>query len=400
MVPHPASHCDRSGITVQRHVVVHLIRTTSFRTTIVPVEVDVRRRHTHHQSGIIARVRGRETERSKSVVLQGFLGAFEHGGLVAVHVGHHHLVDLRLFLIADHIMMRLPIGIMAHHFIGLIPSATAEQGIATGVLHHEFHERASRRIAAREFVSREVGQFHRDESCVGRAVHHFVLHQQGLVLEQSRSACDGAVELHRIGCQQQFLAIVLEQVQHEGVATDQIVFAVRRAQVFLRGEEIIQCGDHHGLIHARHMATLAGHPTFWVDVRVEHRVQPFVIGGLLHELVARGVPFQVGGFCDQRVATRTKTGVSDMLTILGCITNKGLHGSTEEVLCIDRSVDHIVQVELQRSGEELPDAVCTLHVAREAGDAVHGHRIRRHFSDGVVSTAGQEFVIATHGCMA
>lgn len=193
----------------------------------VAVEIDIGGRHPGDHHGIVARMRSGEAQRSQPIVLQWFLGAFEHGGLVAVHIAGHEFIDLCLVGTADHIVVWFPLGIVADHLVGLIPAPAPEEGIPRGILHHQLHERTSRRITTGELMARQVGQLNIHESRIRRTFHHGVLQQKGLVLQQSYGPCDGAIEMGFVRREVQGGTVVLQQRQHEGVAPHEVVSAVR-----------------------------------------------------------------------------------------------------------------------------------------------------------------------------
>ena len=79
------------------------------------VEIDVDRRHAFNARGVVRVVRGAEALWHEPVVLDRRGGAFEHGGHIAVHVAHAHIVrQARRVLPCEHIPQPRLFRIPAH----------------------------------------------------------------------------------------------------------------------------------------------------------------------------------------------------------------------------------------------------------------------------------------------
>ena len=127
--------------------------------------------------------------------------------------------------VGDHILVRLIVGIVAVHFIRAIETAAAEERVAVRIEQRELHERTSARIATGELVARKVQEPHIDEGGVGIAVDDGDIEFDAPLLQVVERARYGAVELHVVRGNAERLAVHLHQLQHEHIATRQVMQA-------------------------------------------------------------------------------------------------------------------------------------------------------------------------------
>ena len=167
------------------------------------------------------------------------------------------------------------------------------------------------------------------------------------MLQVAERARDGAVELFVRGGNAQGVLVLLQQFQHEGIATGEVVQAIGRVAT----EEDILARQDDAVLDARQVAA----PAVLLGAEVD-AVLPLVPGSLFHEVVSGEVAAEVDGLRDQRVAAGAHRAVEDVLALLRPEADEELH---------DRLVDHVVRV-----GAIDLEGVVALGAAEEQAGAV------------------------------
>ena len=221
-------------------------------------------------------MQGRKAPRHQTVVLQNDIGAFEHLSVGPGDIAHHQFVHLHLVCRVDLVPMGLIFLVTPKNPTGLRPLPAVEQRIRSAVRQDEFQECHPCRVTTRKLMACQVFDFHLERPFpLGRS--QLIDGQAGrFVLQRSDRAGDGGIELGGRGAQTELDSVVAHQLQHEGIAADQVVFAKALGE-----QPIGLCGRDGSILNERHVAGLALHV-----FGIERRVDPLEVGGLLKKDVA------------------------------------------------------------------------------------------------------------------
>ena len=343
MVVNAGQNLHRAGISLGGDVKMQHVTARAFLAVGI-IEVGVGQGAAHDARRVVDRMGGREAQRRQAVVFKHGMSIHQQHGKISGLAARGHFVNLYLLGAVDDVVMGLYAGVFIHEFVIAVEAAGMEKRVACCRAHDKLDEHAAGGIAGGQLVPGAVGQLQLEICGIALRPQPIQLGMERLVLQHIKSGGDGAVEVLGQGAQAELFAVLLHQLQHEGIGPRHGMHAIRRA----RFQKKVIGGNDYRLFQAGHVASLAGDLLFFIS-----RVEPLVVGSLFHESGTGKLPVGANGFGDERMAGSAQAGVGDVFAENGGHAYKLGHRrfKGQEV----GPIDHAVGIEIDVPGMKLAE---------------------------------------------